>query len=343
MKTKRLTALMTVLVLALTIWVLPVSAEEAAQKLLPALDLPEASGGSFAEITTEADPMIGPHGGSYLSAASGKKFASGYKDPSITVVIGQGRFKKTNYIYARIRIADPAQIRFATAEESLAKNTTTIGSKLAKRVKAVVSINGVLAADSKFKGPVMRQGTWLRPDPVNPKASLPRWKTETARDVLVIDRNGDFHIIREETWGDVLDRIDAMEEEIANVLTFGPALIIDGERQKVDYERGISTTKPAQRVALCQMGPLEYLLITSEGPEDPPDKNGLKLWEFAELLESFGEIQQAYNLDGGSSSTLNFREGSNNWGKINSPKNNTERPLRDIIYFADAWNPSGKK
>ena len=338
-KTKRWSALLAGILLILT--ALPVFAEEGAQTLLPAMALPEATGGAFADITLEEDPLVGPHGGNYLRTIDGTKIASGYADPSITVVIGQGRFNKTNYIYARIKIANPNQFRFAMAEDSLEKNKTTIGSKLAKRVNAVISINGVLEADYKFKGPVVKDGNWLRPDPVNPKASLEKWKKQEARDTLVIDKKGDMHILREETWGDVIDRIKAMGDEVANAFVFGPALILDGERQKVEYERGLSTTKPAQRVALCQMGELEYMIITSEGPEDP-GSTGLKLWEFAELLETFGEIQQAYNLDGGSSSTLNFKKGNSNWGKINCPKNNSERPLRDIIYFADAWIPNKK-
>lgn len=322
----------------LMVWGAGTALGEDTQELLPAMELPEAEKGQFAEITVADDPMVGPHSGNYLRVLQGTKIASGYADPSITVVIGQGRYKKTNYIYARVKIANPAQLRFAMAEESLAKDTTTIGSKLARRVNAVLSINGVLEADYKFKGPVVHQGDWLRPDPVNPKASLEKWKTQEARDTLVIDTQGDMHILQEATWGETIDRINEMGDEVANAFVFGPVLILNGERQKVDYERGISTTKPAQRVALCQMGPLEYLIITSEGPDDA-GSTGLKLWEFAELLEMFGGIQQAYNLDGGSSSTLNFKKGNSNWGKINCPKNNTERPLRDIIYFADAWIP----
>lgn len=338
MKGKRLLALLTGILMMMAAYPAPAEEAEAVEPLLEALELPEATGGEFADITVAEDPMVGPHAGNYMKVIDGTKIASGYADPSITVRIGKGRYKKTNYIYARIRIADPDQLRFAMAEESLAKDTTTIGSKLAKRVKAVLSINGVLEADYKFKGPVVRNGEWLRPDPVNPKPSLERWKQEEARDTLVIDTRGNLRILRENTWGDVIDRINEMGDEAANAFVFGPALILDGERQKVDYERGLSTTKPAQRTALCQMGELDYLIITSEGPEDP-GSTGLKLWEFAELLEALGGIQQAYNLDGGASSTLNFKKGNNNWGKINCPKNNSERPLRDVIYFADAWIP----
>ena len=58
-------------------------------------------------------------------------------------------------MYARVKIAYPAQIRTMTARENLAAKTTVLGSKLAARVKAVVAINGVLEADvtSESDGP----------------------------------------------------------------------------------------------------------------------------------------------------------------------------------------------
>ena len=32
-----------------------------------------------------------------------------------------------------------------------------------------------------------------------------------------------------------------------------------------------------------------------------------------------------------------FRKNGKNWEKINAPKNGKIRPLKDIIFFADAW------
>ena len=58
----------------------------------------------------------------------------------------------------------------------------------------------------------------------------------------------------------------------------------------------------------------------------------------SDLLEALGTVKQAYNLDGGSSSTLVFRKGSAYWAKING-STGKKRQLKDIIYFADAWLP----
>jgi exopolysaccharide biosynthesis protein len=43
------------------------------------------------------------------------------------------------------------------------------------------------------------------------------------------------------------------------------------------------------------------------------------------------DIEVAYNLDGGDSAVLVFRN-----QKVNDPDNENERPLADIIYFASA-------
>ena len=312
------------------------------------LELPEAAGGELALLSPSEDPAIGPHGEGYLFA-EGKKSPYGYADPSITVSLGTGVFHKTNYMYARVRIANPYQIRVLTAEKSLSKKTTVMGTLLAKRIKAVAAINGVLEADktsdsdwATVVGPVMIQGEWRRPDAKTSGKKLNDWLAASALDTLVIDSNGDLQILTGETWGDIMQQVEELESEAVNVFTFGPGLVVDGEPVYGYDSRQMSTNRPAQRVALCQTGPLEYLLITSEGPDDPPvDKQGLKLDEFVELIATeFPEVKTAYNLDGGSSSTLVFRMGSEFWGKVNCPNSKRKRGLRDIIYFADAWIPA---
>lgn len=309
------------------------------------LELPEATGGRMAELTAQEDPALGPHKGGYRTAR-GQKSPYGYVDPSITVSLGTGRVRKTNYMYAKVRIVSPYQIRTLTAEKSLTKKTTVLGHLLAKRVKAIVAINGVLEADvtsesdwAKVDGPVKLQGTWIRPSEKTNEKKLNKWREEEGLDTLVIDDQGDLRIIEAKTWGEIMDEIEPMGESAVNVFTFGPALIVDGEPRYGYENRQMSTGRPAQRMALCQTGPLEYLLITSEGPEDP-GSTGLKLDQFIELIATeFPEVRTAYNLDGGSSSTLVFRKGSENWAKVNCPKNGKKRGLRDIIYFADAWIP----
>lgn len=331
------------LMLALCLGAALAGAEEAPVTPVPALELPEAENGEFAILTREEDPGIGPREEGYLFEADAKT-PYGYADPSITVNSGSGRYKNTDYWYLRIRIADPSQIRVMTNEKSLAKVNTAMGSKLAERVRAVAAINGVLEADvssgSSFAfvdGPVLHQGEWKRPGATASENKIANWKARESRDTLVIDDAGDLRVLQGETWGDIYEQILAMGDSAVNVLTFGPALIIDGEAKYGYSSRQMASHRPAQRAAICQTGPLEYLLIASESPENR-EGAGLELDEFTALLASFGNIQTAYNLDGGTSSTMVFRKGSEYWAKINSP-GGKKRPLRDLIYFADAWIP----
>ena len=86
-------------------------------------------------------------------------------------------------------------------------------------------------------------------------------------------------------------------------------------------------------MAICQTGPLEYLCICCEGPDDPGSV-GMTMDEFAELVASQEGVLQAYNLDGGASSSMLFHN-----QKINCPNRAARREIVDILYFATAYIP----
>ena len=65
-----------------------------------------------------------------------------------------------------------------------------------------------------------------------------------------------------------------------------------------------------------------------------PNERGsraLNFEEWRQFVASMPDIEVAYNLDGGDSAVLVFRN-----QKVNDPDNENERPLADIIYFASA-------
>ena len=66
------------------------------------------------------------------------------------------------------------------------------------------------------------------------------------------------------------------------------------------------------------------------------DKNskGMTMDEFADLVASQEGVLQAYNLDGGASSSMLFRN-----QKVNCPNRSMRREIVDILYFASAWVP----
>ncbi len=245
-----------------------------------------------------------------------------YVDPSISVKIEMGRFEGTVYQVARVKLANVTQLRTITTG-GIRTEATALPNTLAKKVNSVLAINGDFATDPyRRNGYVCRQGQEMRNT------------CDGKFDVLIIDDKGDLHILPQATKADV----EAFEGNILHGYTFGPGLVIDGVCQTGFKDQNNSADREAQRMIFAQVGPLEYLCITSQGPEqkDPEGltkKQGLTLEQAARLAASFEGVQNAYNLDGGSSAAMIF-----NGEKINNfPGYSKVRPLYDMICFVSAW------
>ena len=243
-----------------------------------------------------------------------------YYDPTIHVVIERDRYLETDMWIARVRIAHPSQLRSAFAGR-YGGQTVAAAASIAKRVNAVVAIN---AANYSFEnhGIVLLQGHLYRERP------------NGEEDVLIIDDKGDFHIVMQaskESFAEAYEAMGGSWEDggsVVNVISFGPLLVKDGTYAHETYYRyNTGAHRLAQRMVVAQTGPLSYLLVTCEGPESP-NSTGLTLQQMADYLVDLG-CETAYNLDGGSSSTLVFQN-----KKINSLDTQKVRPVADIIYFS---------
>ena len=253
-----------------------------------------------------------------------------YEDPSITAdVYTGGRIHDTNYIYAVIKIASPTQIRTAMAYKYKSSYTRS-GASMSKTNNAVLAINGDYYS-YRTTGYIVRQAVEYRTRP------------DEAWDVLMIDQHGDFHVITEPTW----DKVEAWKAghpdlQVINTFNFGPAFVADGQWLMEDFSaaknyRKIAGYRGCARMAICQLAPLTYLVVACEGEMDK-GSTGMDPNQFADCLKEVDEklteydIQVAYNLDGGRSTTLVF-----NHEKLNSKSEEASRDLADIIYFASAW------
>ena len=116
---------------------------------------------------------------------------------------------------------------------------------------------------------------------------------------------------------------------IVHAFNFGPALVKDGQLCDDFSLKASAPTKYAQRIAIAQMDKLSYLIVATEGPENKGSK-GLHTKDFAQLLYDLGPVN-AYNLDGGSSSTVVL-----NNKKINALSTKKQRSINDILYFVTA-------
>ena len=288
------------------------------------------------EIPMDAklNQLIAPYAECYLSDWE-------YEDPSISVKIEEGRIYDTTYLVARIKIANATQIRAA-----LSGNYNNLGSgeKLvtqARQAKAVFAISGdSVVGQANNVGLVTRQGKNYRTKCDNTYKDSNGFDTGIHLDVLIIDEKGDFHVIQDARNAD----IEAFSGAIVNGFCFGPALVIDGERQG-DFPEALPWVKNtrypegvvAQRMCIAQTGKLEYMCIYAEGPENEGSK-GLTLEQFTDLVCSFEEIQTAFNLDGGNTCNVVFKR-DGKYTKINGLNNTKVRSVWDMIYFSSAYVP----
>ncbi len=253
--------------------------------------------------------------GGMPAQADGYRSDMEYKDESIHVWLESGYAFDTPYWAAHVTLSNASQLRSAAAG-SFQSGRCMPSTALAKRVNAILAINGDYFSYIS-DGYLIRQGEMYRNLPPAP------------RDTLLIDDNGDFHIVVSAT----AEKLAAYKDmRIINSFNFGPALVVDGMAAQKFADRNDAAFEARQRVLIAQMGPLEYLCIVTEGPLERNSK-GLTLPEFAQLAASFN-VKNAYNLDGGYSSALIFRD-----KKINAPGNSNHRDINDIIYFASAYVP----
>lgn len=232
----------------------------------------------------------------------------GYEDGSLSVRIETIREHDTNIVVARVKIADPSQIRTAMSAR-YGSNSNALPHKLAQRVNAVLAINGDFFSFN-YTGYLVRQG------------ELYRDRTHEKFDVLIIDDKGDFHILVDPTE----EQTHGFEGKIINSFNFGPALVKDGEIITTTKELNVGLYKETQRMGIGQIGPLEYICVATEGPEQK-GSDGLTVAEFAQLMKDLGAVQ-AYNLDGGSSSAMML-----GGEKINA-RGGKQRPICDLLYFS---------
>ena len=241
--------------------------------------------------------------------------SAGYHDDSIDVRIETMRRDDTNIMLAYVTIADASQLRTTTAQPGVkgSKRLSPV-HVMAAQSQAVLAING-----DYFN--YHTDGIAIR------NQFVYREKPNDGRDSLIIDTNGDFTILApttKESWA-------AYEGTPVHVFCFGPGLVIDGEPLDEERFKAIKLDcgkgKKTQRIAIGQTGPLQYLVVTTEGPENK-DSVGFDLMQMAQLCKDLGCVN-AYNLDGGSSSAIVL-----NNQKINALSSGKVRSVCDIIYFA---------
>lgn len=238
-------------------------------------------------------------------------------DTSVTVqqvIEGTGDDTVTYYV-ADVVLGDATELRSAFAGNQFGTNITETTSGIAADNGAVFAINGDYYG-FRDTGIVIRNGVVYRDEP--------------ARTGLAFYTDGTVEIYDETTTS--ADELVAAG--VWNTLSFGPALIDDGEilsgidDVEIDTNFGnhsIQGEQPRTAVGVIDENHLVFVVV--DGRDDGYSR-GVTMTELAEIMQGLG-AETAYNLDGGGSSTMVFSD-----EVLNQPSNGGERGTSDILYVA---------
>ena len=259
----------------------------------------------------------------YIAADEENGVLQGYADESLTVTMERVEIDDCTFYVARIKIAHPSQLRTGLANEKATKTNKI--STMAKNHNAVVAIGGDFFSDAK-NGYIVRQYKEFRKSP------------KSVYDMLLVDNNGDFHIVLQSDPEELKALLTSEELTFPNIFNFGPALIKDGEvlpspQYYVDNGNRYNIRSKEPRSAIGQLGELEYMFLVVEGTRSGKNRGGITTDQVAQWMHEQGCIQ-AYNLDGGNSALMWFN------GENYSEKSvKSERSVSDFIYISTAIKP----
>lgn len=233
-----------------------------------------------------------------------------YRDSHVSIELSQYRVNQTTVYVADIVLEDASGLKTAMANDTYGKNIKADTSEIAAAHQAILAINGDFYG-ARNAGYVIREGVLYR-------------SSSAGNEDLVIYQDGSFEIIRE---GEISAE-ELLERGAWNVLSFGPALVKDGEITVSAGQEVGKAMASNPRTAIGRIEEGHYLMVVSDGRTK--ESEGLSLLELAQFLETLG-VQTAYNLDGGGSSTMIFQG-----NLINNPttggKHISERSVSDIVY-----------
>jgi len=218
------------------------------------------------------------------------------------------------YFVADVILKNGTTLQTAFADNKFGRNITANTSTIAENNNAILAINGDYYG-FRSDGVIIRNGTLYRDEP--------------ARDGLAIFQDGTMKTYDETA----VSSSDLLAQGVTNTFSFGPILLKDGqitsgfEHVEIDTNFGNRSIQDANpRTGIGIIAPNHYVLVVVDGRARNYSR-GMTLDEFASLFQELG-CTDAYNLDGGGSSTMYFM------GKVvNNPKGKQqERGVSDIIY-----------
>ncbi len=240
-----------------------------------------------------------------------------YSDENVSIAIRQVTSGSGNnaltYFVADVQVSEALDLSSAFALNQFGTNIIANTSQIAAENGAIFAVNGDYYG-FRTDGIVIRNGVIFRDEP--------------ARTSLAFYRNGTMRIYDEMQT----DAEKLLAAGVWNTLSFGPALIEDSgigtnfDSVKIDTNLGNHPIQGNQpRTGVGMLAANHFVFIVVDG-RSKGYSTGVTLEEFAQIFKELG-CTQAYNIDGGGSSTMYFmgRVVNNPLGK------NRERGTSDIL------------
>jgi len=222
---------------------------------------------------------------------------------------------KVTYFVADVQIKDTSDLYSAFAKNKFGRNIVETTSSIAEENNAVFAINGDYYG-FRENGILIRNGVIYR--------------DAAEREGLALYSDGTM-----KTYDETKTSAEELiSQGVIDTFSFGPALLENGaaitnfDNIKIDNNMGNRTIQDSNpRTGVGIISPDHYVFVVVDGRKEGYSK-GMTLNEFSKLFEELG-CTDAYNLDGGGSSTMYFmgRVVNNPLGK------NQEREISDILYF----------
>lgn len=219
------------------------------------------------------------------------------------------------YFVADVIVSDATRLSSAFADNQFGRNIIAYTSQIAKANNAIFAINGDYYG-FRSDGIIIRNGVIFRDKP--------------ARIGLAFYRDGSMKAYDETKTS----AQELLKSGVWNTLSFGPALIENSvvatnlTKVEIDANFGnhsIQGNEP--RTGVGMIAPNHFVFIVVDGRSSGYSR-GVTLTEFADMFKKLG-CSDAYNIDGGGSSTMYFmnRVVNNPLGK------NQERGTSDILFI----------
>ena len=245
------------------------------------------------------------------SVVEGGTVIGQYSDSKTSITLKQYREYDSNIYVADVTVSDASDLKTALANNTYGRNITDTTSDMAANNNAVLAINGDYYG-ARQSGYVIRNGKLYR-------------DTSGNRDALVIQKNGEFKFVSESETS----ASDLLQDGALQVFSFGPVLLNNGEISVGENDEVGMAMASNPRTAIGYLGNNHYVFVVSDGRTS--ESAGLSLYELASFMKELG-VKDAYNLDGGGSSTMVFKgEIINN--PTTSGRSGEERAVSDIVYI----------